>query len=125
MSSVHTEITESSAAVRSPVTSCRLASASGEEYLATHGLQPDVLTLGSNGAIRQAARVGLGVALLSRMAVELELRHGLLAAIHVRGGLPKRSWYVVRSAVGPTPESVDQFIAFVRSDGGRRALAPS
>ncbi len=94
-----------------------------EEYLATHGLEPDVLTLGSNGAIRQAARVGLGVALVPRISVDLELRHGLLAPLHVRGGLPKRSWYLARSAVGPVPEPVQQFIAFVRSDAGRRALA--
>ncbi len=94
-----------------------------EEYLATHGLRPDVLTLGSNGAIRQAARVGLGVALVSLVAVELELRHGLLAAVHVRGGLPRRSWYVARSAVGPVPEAVEQFTAFVRSDAARRALS--
>lgn len=97
--------------------------AMSEEYLAAHGLEPDVLTLGSNGAIRQAARVGLGVALTSRVAVELELKHGLLAAIHVRGGLPKRSWYVTRPAVGPVPDAVAQFTAFVRSEEGRRALA--
>ena len=34
-----------------------------EEYLSAHGIEPRVLTLGSNGAIKQAARVGLGVAL--------------------------------------------------------------
>jgi DNA-binding transcriptional LysR family regulator len=94
-----------------------------EEYLATHGLKPDVLTLGSNGAIRHAARVGLGVALVPRISVDLELRHGLLAPLHVRGGLPKRSWYLARSAVGPVPDPVRQFSAFVRSDAGQRALA--
>ncbi len=96
--------------------------AMSEEYLAAHGLHPDMLTLGSNGAIRQAARVGLGVALTSRIAVELELEHGLLAAVQVRGGLPKRAWYVVRPAVGPVPPAVGQFIAFVRSEAGRRAV---
>ena len=50
-----------------------------EEYLSAHGIEPRVLTLGSNGAIKQAARVGLGVALQSRAAVELELSLGLLA----------------------------------------------
>jgi DNA-binding transcriptional LysR family regulator len=96
--------------------------AMGEEYLAAHGLEPDVLTLGSNGAVRQAARVGLGIALISRIAVELELKHGELASIHVRGGLPKRSWYVVRPAVGPVPAAVEQFTAFVRSEEARRAV---
>lgn len=93
-----------------------------EEYLAGQGLAPELLTLGSNGAIRQAARVGLGVALISRIAVELELAHGLLGVIHVRGGLPRRSWHVVRSAVGPVPSAVDDFMRFVHSPAARRAL---
>ncbi len=92
-----------------------------EEYLAGHGLEPELLTLGSNGAIRQAARVGLGVALISRMAVALELEHGLLGLIRVRGGLPQRAWYVVRSAVGPVPAAVAQFTTFVHSQEARRA----
>ena len=44
-----------------------------EEFLASRGIEPNVLTLGSNGAIKQAARSGLGIALQSRAAVELEL----------------------------------------------------
>ena len=39
-----------------------------EQFLSERGLSPETLTIGSNGAIRQAARVGLGVALLSRSA---------------------------------------------------------
>jgi LysR family transcriptional regulator, low CO2-responsive transcriptional regulator len=93
-----------------------------EEYLASQEISPELLTLGSNGAIRQAARVGLGVAMVSRIAAELELDHGLLGLIRVRGGLPQRSWYVVRSAVGPRPEAVQQFIRFVHSPAARRAL---
>ncbi len=93
-----------------------------EEYLASQEIAPELLTLGSNGAIRQAARVGLGVAMISRIAVRLELDHGLLGLIHVRGGLPQRSWYVVRSDVGPVPEAVVQFIRFAQSPGARRAL---
>jgi DNA-binding transcriptional LysR family regulator len=93
-----------------------------EEYLAAHAVAPELLTLGSNGAIRQAARVGLGVALISRIAVALELEHGLLGLIRVRGGLPRRSWYVARSAVGPVPDAVGQFSRFVHSQAARRAL---
>jgi LysR family transcriptional regulator, low CO2-responsive transcriptional regulator len=96
-----------------------------EEYLAAHGLEPRRLTLGSNGAIKQAARAGLGVALLSRAAVELELALGLLNVIHLRGGLPQRSWYIVRAAVGPVPPAVEAFMAFVESPAARHALARS
>jgi len=93
-----------------------------EEYLAANGLDPELLTLGSNGAIRQAARVGLGIALISKVAAALELEHGLLSLIHVRGRLPRRSWYVVRPEVGPVPEAVQQFTRFLHSPAARRAL---
>src|SRR3954464_4423080 len=66
-----------------------------EDYLAEHGIRPRLLTLGSHGAIKQAARGGLGGAPQSQAAVELELSLGLLATIRPRGGLPHRSWYVV------------------------------
>ncbi len=56
------------------------------EYLAGREIEPVVMTLGSNGAIKQAARAGLGVALQSRAAVELELELGRLATISPRGG---------------------------------------
>ena len=56
-----------------------------EVYLDSHQLQPPLLTLGSNGAIKNAARMGLGIALQSREAVELELGFGLLATIRPRG----------------------------------------
>src|SRR6185437_1360628 len=39
-----------------------------EQFLADRGLAPRVLELGSNGAIKQAARAGLGISLLSRAA---------------------------------------------------------
>ena len=43
-----------------------------EEFLASRGMEPNVLTLGSNGAIKQAARTGLGIALQSRAAGEVQ-----------------------------------------------------
>jgi LysR family transcriptional regulator, low CO2-responsive transcriptional regulator len=94
-----------------------------ESYLTANQIDPPKLTLGSNGAIKNAARVGLGIALQSRHAIQLELDFGLLATIRPRGGLPKRSWYVVRSTVGPNRDSVDAFIAFVESPAARHALA--
>jgi len=94
-----------------------------EEFLAARGIEPTMLTLGSNGAIKQAARTGLGIALQSRVAVELELKLGLLDTITPRGGLPERRWHVVRSAVGPVREDADAFMAFCTSPAARHALA--
>jgi DNA-binding transcriptional LysR family regulator len=85
-----------------------------EQYLAERGWAPRTLTLGSNGAIKQAARAGLGVSLLSRAAVAAELSAGLLGEIRLRHGPPARPWFVLRSAVGPPRPTVERFCAFVR-----------
>jgi len=95
-----------------------------DDYLAAQQLQPSLLTLGSNGAIKNAARIGLGVALQSRVAVQLELDLGMLEAIRPRGGLPERSWFVVWSGAGPAREPVEAFTRYVQSAAARRALAP-
>jgi len=94
-----------------------------EEFLASRAIEPTILTLGSNGAIKQAARAGLGIALQSRAAVELELKLRLIETITPRGGLPNRRWHVVRSAVGPVREDADAFMAFCSSRAARQALA--
>lgn len=94
-----------------------------EELLASRGVEPTLLTLGSNGAIKQAARAGLGIALQSRAAVELELKLGLLDTISPRGGLPERRWHVVRSAVGPVRDDVEAFMDFCTSAAARHALS--
>ncbi len=86
-----------------------------EQFLAERGLTPDTLTLGSNGAIKQAARVGLGISLLSRAAVEAELASGRLGEIRLNDGPAPRPWYVLRSAIGPARPTVDLFVAFART----------
>ena len=73
----------------------------GEQFLDERGLSPRTLTLGSNGAIKQAARAGLGVSLLSRAAVEPELTRGGWARSRSTDGPAPRPWFVLRSAVGP------------------------
>ena len=85
-----------------------------EQFLAERGLEPTVLELGSNGAIKQAARAGLGVSLLSRAAVQTELEAGRLGEISLSDGPRTRPWYVLRSAVGPDRPTVAAFLAFTR-----------
>jgi DNA-binding transcriptional LysR family regulator len=83
-----------------------------EQFLATRGLTPETLTLGSNGAIKQAVRAGLGVSLLSRAAVETELASGVLAELRVKDPPAPRPWWVLRSAVGPLRAPVEDFVRF-------------
>jgi DNA-binding transcriptional LysR family regulator len=83
-----------------------------ERFLEERGLSAETLTLGSNGAIKQAARAGLGISLVSRAAVEGELASGRLGEIRLSDGPPNRTWYVVRSAVGPVRDVVQSFLEF-------------
>jgi DNA-binding transcriptional LysR family regulator len=93
-----------------------------EEILAANGMDPPVLTLGSNGAIKQGARAGLGVSLQSRLATRLELELGLLTTIEVRPPIPLRHWYLLRPEHGPMRAPVEEFLAFARSPEARRAI---
>jgi DNA-binding transcriptional LysR family regulator len=92
------------------------------EFLAEHDLRPQTLTLGSNGAIKEAVRLGLGISLQSRVAVEHELRAGTLGEVAVRGGLPQRQWYALHSATVPPRPAVDEFLRFANGPAGRRAF---
>jgi DNA-binding transcriptional LysR family regulator len=92
------------------------------EFLADHDLRPQTLTLGSNGAIKEAVRLGLGVSLQSRVAVEHELKAGALAEINVRGGLPRREWYALHSATVPPRPAVEQFLTFAFGPQARAAF---
>jgi DNA-binding transcriptional LysR family regulator len=91
-------------------------------FLSDHDLRPQTLTLGSNGAIKEAVRLDLGLSLQSRVAVEHELKSGSLAEIKVRGGLPRREWYALHSATVPPRPAVDQFLAFAFGPEARHAF---
>lgn len=93
-----------------------------EDFLATHGLDPPILTLGSNGAIKQGARAGLGVALQSRLAIELELELGLLVTLDVAATLPERHWYVLYARRGLHRPPVERFLTFLRAPDAHEAV---
>jgi len=88
----------------------------GEQFMEERGLSPRTLTLGSNGAIKQAARAGLGVSLLSRAAVEPDLAAGWLGEIMLSDGPAPRPWFVLRSAVGPVRAPAETFTDFLRAE---------
>lgn len=92
-----------------------------EQFLAERDLTPVTLTLGSNGAIKQAARVGLGVSLLSRAAVQAELAVGLVGEVVLEDPPPPRPWFVLHSGVGPVRPPVSAFVEFVRTAVAERS----
>ena len=93
-----------------------------EGLFVRNGIAPPTLTLGSNGAIKQAVRAGLGISLQARAAVELELRLGLFTAVPLRG-LPARHWYALTSAAGRPRPVVEAFLDFIASDVAKATIA--
>ena len=91
--------------------------ATTEAMLAELGLAPLTLTVGSNGAIRESASVGLGVTLVSRDAAAAELAAGRLAELTVPGTPLHRDWYLVAHP-GDLPATADRLVAHMLRDGG-------
>jgi LysR family transcriptional regulator, low CO2-responsive transcriptional regulator len=83
---------------------------------------PELLTLGSNGAIKQGLAVGLGVTLISRFAVARELRQGLLAEISVPGTPLSRPWHVLYPQSGQVRSAARAFGEFLRSGPARQVI---
>jgi LysR family transcriptional regulator, low CO2-responsive transcriptional regulator len=74
------------------------------------------MELGSNGAIKHAVEAGLGVAVLSRHAIELERRDGGLVVVDVAGFPILRAWSIVHVRRQRLPAAVEEFMHFLLSD---------
>ncbi len=98
--------------LREPGSGTRLST---EALLADLDITPPTLTVGSNGAIRESAAVGLGVTLVSRDAVAQELAAGRLAEIAVPATPLHRDWYLIANA-GRLPRSASRLVGYVLSD---------
>jgi LysR family transcriptional regulator, low CO2-responsive transcriptional regulator len=99
--------------LREPGSGTRLST---EALLADLDITPSTLTVGSNGAIRESAAVGLGVTLVSRDAVAQELAAGRLAEIGVPGTPLHRDWYLVANP-GRLPLSATRLVAHALGHG--------
>ena len=73
------------------------------------------LELGSNAAIKDAVRRGLGVAFLSRLAVERELDAKELRAVAVRGLRLSRNFFLIHHRRRPLSPAAGVFLHFVES----------
>lgn len=97
--------------------------AATERLLAERGLEPaELLTLGSNGAVKQALAIGLGVTLISAHAVSRELRAGSLVCIPAPGTPLVRPWYVLHLRGRPLRSAVESFRDFLLSPEARQAI---
>lgn len=97
-----------------------------ENLLVEKRIKPySTMTVGSNGAIKQSVRAGLGISLQSRQAVALELDMGLLSEVDLDEKLPLRRWYALYPKDGPGRPVVQTFLKFLTDDAARKAIADS
>ena len=68
------------------------------------------MELGSNGAIKHAVEAGLGVAVLSSHAIELERQGGGLVVVDIEGFPIRRPWSIVHLRRRQLPAAVIRFI---------------
>jgi DNA-binding transcriptional LysR family regulator len=90
-----------------------------EEHFARIGIYPGDLTevaiLGSTAAIKEAVLQGLGVSVLSRLAVREELVNGTLKEIGVSGLRMSRDFFLVRHSQRTLPAHYQAFYAHLQS----------
>jgi|SRR5581483_10431090 len=91
-----------------------------ERALERIGVAPSRLTvaleLGSTEAIKRAVLEGAGAAILSRRAVEVELKAGQFRAVPVEGLTLERDMYVVRNRRRVLPGPAHLFLIFVQPE---------
>ncbi len=94
-----------------------------EAFLRDNGIAPrSTMTLGSNGAIKQAVAVGLGITMLSNHAAGPELASGQLRRVPMPGAPLRRTWFVLRRSGGAELPEAAAFRAFCRSRPARSAV---
>ena len=85
-----------------------------EDFLVANGVSVSqlntVATLGSTASVKEAVRVGLGVSILSSLAVREELETGQLVPVEIRGLVMRRSFYVVTSVLRSLPNQYRAFL---------------
>ena len=97
---------------------------SGSREAVEHALQEAGISLarlrvvgemGSTQAVKQAVRAGVGIALISKRAVEDECRAGLLACVKVKDLVVARAFYLVTHRDRTRSPLAQAFVEFIES----------
>jgi DNA-binding transcriptional LysR family regulator len=90
--------------------------ATAEAFLEELGISPRILTFGSNGAVVESVRIGLGVTLISADAVA-DLAAGGLEEWH-HAGLPiERPWHLMGRTGEPLAPTPQRFLDHLLGSG--------
>jgi DNA-binding transcriptional LysR family regulator len=96
-----------------------------ERALAEKGLDTETLRvvaeMGSNEAVRQAVKAGSGLAIISRRAVEDDLKAGSLAAVRIESIRFLRQFYIASHRTRTQSPACRAFLRFLAADDGAAA----
>jgi DNA-binding transcriptional LysR family regulator len=108
-------LTDEGFIVREPRSGTRAAL---DEYMRMYHMTPRVvMQMSSNEAIKQAVMAGMGVSLLSRHTLGLELNHHLIAAPETEGLPLIRRWHVVNNLAKTLSPAAEAFRYFILEHG--------
>ncbi len=91
-----------------------------ERCFASHNLElPQIIELGSSEAIKQGVMAGLGISVLSKHAVNLELASGIIKLLDVEDFPLERHWYVAHLAEKEMSLVARTFLEFLLNNGSK------
>jgi LysR family transcriptional regulator, low CO2-responsive transcriptional regulator len=96
--------------------------ATAEALLDGLGISPRILTLGSNGAVVESVRIGLGVTLISADAVAGDLATGRLEEWRHPGLPVDRPWHLLARAGEPLAPTPERFVGHLLRSGWKRSI---
>ena len=90
-----------------------------EEFLKEVGVQPGKLNIvahiNNTQSILQAVVSGLGIAIVSELAIKHFLLHNMILQLDMPCKLPQRDFYIVRKKGFPAPPVVELFLQFLKA----------
>ncbi|CEP65991.1 Transcription regulator HTH, LysR [Moorella glycerini] len=91
-----------------------------EAGLRQAGLEPSslkvIMELGSTQAIKEAVEAGLGVAIISRLAIKKESRHNLLREVRLQGADFRRTFHLAYNRHKFRSAAAEAFLELLRSN---------
>jgi DNA-binding transcriptional LysR family regulator len=92
-----------------------------EQALADHALDPGrlrvVLEVTGNEAVRQALKAGAGISVISRRAIEDDIRYKAVTALRIRGVKLVRDFFLVTHKSRSRSPLGQAFLAFLKHTG--------
>jgi len=96
-----------------------------DRLLASHNITlSPFMELGSSEAIKQGVMAGLGISVLSKRNIGLELAHGAIALLDVEGFPLVRRWYAVHLRGKRLSLAARTFLDFILTESGETLSPP-